>query len=294
MPSAFQDSYESPPSFTKPVNSRARDLKVEDLTTYMDVNVDWEWDADGITATEATLSLAKQASSINVPCGVHAGHPQGMQSAVAFAGERGMGLGALIGYPDPANGGWQPMPELTEPEFKAWVWVQLGALTALAHINRAELQHVRPHGALYDAFFAKPDSPEWDRLIQLSEAVVAYNPWLVLIGPFGEALQHLQAKTGVRIAPEVHVGKRYTNGGKPFYKETAKDLPAKAASEQIHQLVKQGTITSQTGATLTPMAKSCHVSAQHTEAEAVVTALTERITRPLPLSLVLSANSGWL
>ena len=87
----------------------------------IDLNADI---AEGFPFDEALLRLL---SSANIACGLHAGGAKEMQSAVRFAKENQVRIGAHPGFPDRENFGRTQM-DLPEQELIAHLRYQLGAL----------------------------------------------------------------------------------------------------------------------------------------------------------------------
>ncbi|HSM88906.1 MAG TPA: LamB/YcsF family protein, partial [Desulfobacterales bacterium] len=83
-------------------------------------------------------------SSANIACGYHAGDPAVMRHTVALAVKNGVGLGAHPGLPDLVGFGRRNM-DVTLEEIKDFVTYQIGALQAVAALQGARLQHVKPH-----------------------------------------------------------------------------------------------------------------------------------------------------
>ena len=88
-------------------------------------------------------------TSANVACGFHAGDPLVMQRTVALCKQSGAAVGAHPGFPDLQGFGRRQM-KLTPAEAKACVQYQIGALKAFCDAAGVPLQHVKPHGALYN------------------------------------------------------------------------------------------------------------------------------------------------
>ena len=88
-------------------------------------------------------------SSANIACGFHASDPVVMEKTVKMAKEAGIGMGAHPGYPDLQGFGRREM-KLSPAEVKALIIYQIGALSAFVKAQGGTLQHVKPHGALYN------------------------------------------------------------------------------------------------------------------------------------------------
>lgn len=95
-------------------------------------------------------ALLTVITSANIACGFHAGDPGIMRRACAGAAERGVRIGAQVGYRDLAGFGRRKI-EYELPELRDEIIYQVGALQALARAEGADVSYVKPHGALYHA-----------------------------------------------------------------------------------------------------------------------------------------------
>lgn len=88
-------------------------------------------------------------SSANIACGWHAGDPMVMAETVRLAAELGVAIGAHPGYPDLLGYGRRNM-ETLPGEIRNYLLYQIGALCGFLRGCGMKLQHVKPHGALYN------------------------------------------------------------------------------------------------------------------------------------------------
>lgn len=88
-------------------------------------------------------------TSANVACGYHASDPVVMDKTLGMAKEAGIRVGAHPGLPDLMGFGRRNL-SVSPDEAKAYVLYQLGALEAFCRVHHMKMQHVKPHGALYN------------------------------------------------------------------------------------------------------------------------------------------------
>ena len=88
-------------------------------------------------------------SSANVACGFHAGDPTVMAKTAALCASSGCALGAHPGYPDLVGFGRRNMA-VSPADVKAMTTYQIGALDAFCKAQGIKMQHVKPHGAMYN------------------------------------------------------------------------------------------------------------------------------------------------
>ena len=139
--------------------------------------------------------VIKYITSANIACGFHAGDPMWMRKTVALAEERGVAVGAHPSYPD-LNGFGRRNMAVDPDEAKNDVIYQIGALSAFTRAKR--LQHVKPHGAMYNQAVN-------DRSLAAAvcEAVLEVDPQMVLVALAGSPWITVAEKMGVRVAREI-------------------------------------------------------------------------------------------
>lgn len=94
-------------------------------------------------------ALLQLVSSANIACGFHAGDAGLMVQSVREALKYGVAVGAHPGYPDRENFGRTAM-DLPPETVYAQTLYQIGALAAIVQAQGGEMQHVKPHGMLYN------------------------------------------------------------------------------------------------------------------------------------------------
>lgn len=146
-------------------------------------------------------------SSASVACGGHAGDPSVMLRTVRLAKARNVAVGAHPGYPDLQGFGRRTM-SLSADEVLAMLLYQIGALAAIARSEGVELNHVKPHGALYNQACA-------DR--SLAEAVAGgarrFSRELPLFGLPGTYLERAASDAGLRFVAEGFMDRAYEPSG---------------------------------------------------------------------------------
>ena len=138
--------------------------------------------------------VIKYITSANVACGFHAGDPQWMRRTVNLAEEHGVGIGAHPSFPDLQGFGRRNMV-VTSGEAKDDVTYQIGALKAFTRDHK--LQHVKPHGAMYNMAVDGGDLAK-----AINEAVLEIDPEMILIVLAGSSWAGLAREMGLRVATE--------------------------------------------------------------------------------------------
>ena len=187
--------------------------------------------------------VIKFISSANIACGFHASDPLVMEKTVALAKENGVKVGAHPGFPDLAGFGRRNM-NVSPKELKAMVLYQIGALNAFSKACGIKMNHVKPHGAMYN--MAAKD----ERLaFAIAEAVAHVDDSLVLVGLSGSELLKAAKIVGVKCASEVFADRAYEDDGSlvPRRQIGAVISNEEEASDRAVQMIKFGKVKSITG-----------------------------------------------
>ncbi|MBN8684382.1 MAG: LamB/YcsF family protein [Chitinophagales bacterium] len=145
--------------------------------------------------------------SANIACGFHAGDFSVMKHTVGLALQHGVRIGAHPSFPDVQGFGRRVM-HFTPQEIYDMVLYQIGALAAFVRAAGAVLQHVKPHGALYNVSAKDPAIAA-----AVAQAVRDFNPELYLFGLSGSvSLQQAEA-LGLKVCHEVFADRAYMPDG---------------------------------------------------------------------------------
>lgn len=158
-------------------------------------------------ASNPDLSLMPHLTSANVACGFHAGDAGTMRDTVALALEHGVAVGAHPGFPDPEGFGRREL-QFSPADVEDFVCYQLGVLAAIAAAQGVRLQHVKPHGALFN--MAVRDAALADAI---ARAAAAIDRGLMLFGLPGSQLIDAGARAGLRTASEGFADRAYMPDG---------------------------------------------------------------------------------
>ena len=152
--------------------------------------------------------LVPHLTSANLACGFHAGDFRVMEATVALCRRAGVAVGAQPGYPDLLGFGRRPMP--FEPdEVESLVRYQIGALEAFCRAQGVEMQHVKPHGALYNQAATDPALAS-----AIARAVGRFSRELLLFGlASSEPMASAAAEAGLRFVPEAFADRSYEADG---------------------------------------------------------------------------------
>lgn len=146
-------------------------------------------------------------SSANVACGFHAGDPAGILRTLRAARQRGVAVGAHVGYRDLAGFGRRNMDPSSE-ELVGDVIYQIGALKGLAAAAGTAVTYVKPHGALYNTIAT--DERQANDVIT---AIRSVDPGLVLLALAGSPLIRQARAAGLAVVAEAFADRAYSADG---------------------------------------------------------------------------------
>jgi UPF0271 protein len=184
--------------------------------------------------------LIDHVTSINLACGEHAGNTIMMTELSKLAKMKNVRIGAHPGYPDPDNLGRAVM-DMDPRDLTQTILEQIRRLGKIVSEENEELSHVKPHGALYNQA-AK------DREISRSigEAVLKFNPNLIMIGLFGSVMLHVWQDMGLQTMEEAFGDRAYESDGSLRNRNLDHALitnPKKAA-QQAQMIINEGKVVS--------------------------------------------------
>ena len=149
--------------------------------------------------------VIKFISSANIACGFHAGDPIWMKRTVEMAEENSVGVGAHPSFPD-LNGFGRRSMDLSAEEVKTDMIYQIGALKAFTKNNK--LQHVKPHGALYN------QAVNDEALARsICEAVLEVDSDMILVALSGSKWVEIANEMGLKVAREIFADRALNNDG---------------------------------------------------------------------------------
>ena len=164
------------------------------MTTKIDFNCDMG-ESFGMYKMGFDEEVIKHITSANIACGFHAGDPMWMRHTVDLAQRHGVAIGAHPSFPD-LNGFGRRNMVVSADEAKNDVTYQVGALQAFTADKK--LQHVKPHGAMYnmavnDASLAQA----------ICESILEIDPDMILVALAGSRWLDIAEDMGLKVAREI-------------------------------------------------------------------------------------------
>ena len=221
------------------------------MTRFIDLNCDiGEYDNDEGEHREA--SILQYVSSANIACGLHAGDPAIMRKTMGAAKEHGLAVGAHPSLADRDGFGRREIAHSAEQVYELTLY-QIGAAAALADAVGVRLNHVKPHGALYNMA-----ARERELANAIVRAVRDFDSGLVLYGLSGSELIVAAEALGLRSASEVFADRRYQADGRltPRAEPDALIHDVEEAASQVLDMIDRGFVRARDGSKVTVRAET--------------------------------------
>lgn len=204
------------------------------MKNYIDINCDL---GEGIGNEKEILPFI---SSANIACGYHAGNEDTMKKTIELCLEFGVAIGAHPSFPDRENFGRTNM-NLKAEEIKNIMFDQIQTLSKIAENFGTQLQHLKPHGALYNMA-----AKDFELAYTLTQSVKEINANLCFFGLPKSEMEKASIASGLRFIGEAFADRTYQNDGTltPRSNEYALIESETEAVKQVLQIIQSGTINS--------------------------------------------------
>jgi UPF0271 protein len=151
--------------------------------------------------------LMRSITSANVAAGFHAGDPSVLRETIRLAKAKGVAVGAHPGFPDLVGFGRREL-NVTPKEAEDFVLYQIAAVAGVAATEGVTIQHVKPHGALFNMAVRNAELSA-----AIARAVAAFDKSLILFGLPGSEILAAGRSAGLRVAAEVFADRAYEPDG---------------------------------------------------------------------------------
>ena len=214
-------------------------------------------------------------TSANIACGFHAGDDITMNKTILLAKKYGVAVGAHPSFFDRENFGRTEM-KLTVEEVYELVQKQLKILRSIAAQHDRVLQHVKPHGALYNM-----SAKDVTIAQTIALAIKDYDARLVLFG-LSESHSIKEArKLGLQTKSEVFADRTYADDGSltPRSQPNALIQDTKKAVEQALQMIHKKTVTAVSGKIIPVVAETICIHGDGVHAVEFAKAINEALQK---------------
>jgi 5-oxoprolinase (ATP-hydrolysing) subunit A len=186
--------------------------------------------------------MMQYISSANIAGGFHAGDPTTMRKTVALAKEHGVAVGVHPGYRDLVGFGRREI-DVPPDEIHDELLYQLGALREFARYYDMEVQHVKPHGALY--MVAARDE---DLSRAIIEAIQRVDSGLLLFCMQASVTYELAKKMDQPVVAEFYADRAYNDEGQiVFTRAVTEELDPEEVGERVVRAVTEGKVKTESG-----------------------------------------------
>jgi 5-oxoprolinase (ATP-hydrolysing) subunit A len=182
----------------------------------------------------------------NIACGYHAGDSTTMWQTAELAIKHKVAIGAHVSFLDKENFGRNEM-QLSSDEIYELVSQQLIILSEITTELGATINHVKPHGALYNM---SAKDAKLARVI--AKAVKDFDSNLILVGLSGSHSINEAKKIGLKTASEVFADRTYQDDGTltPRSQPNALIEEVDTVVKQVLQMLKEGMVITTSGKTI--------------------------------------------
>jgi UPF0271 protein len=205
----------------------------------LDVNVDMG-ESYGRWRLGDDAGMMPHITSVNIACGFHAGDPSTLRETVTHAVEHGLQIGAHISLPDVLGFGRRRMA-ISPVELEDYALYQIGALQAFARAAGGQVEHVKPHGALYVMCWENPE---------LVEAVARAQSALgagTLLYAFDLDTADAASRHGVSLVQEAFVDLWYDGEGRLLLERAKLACDPELAASRAVRLVREQRLETKDG-----------------------------------------------
>ncbi|HIW90773.1 MAG TPA: LamB/YcsF family protein [Candidatus Corynebacterium avicola] len=238
----------------------------------IDLNADLGETTNGIAVADDN-AMVQLVTSANVATGFHAGEPHTIAATVRAAADRGVSVGAHIGYNDPVNFGRTNI-DIDPDQLADEVLYQIGALDALARRYGTQVTYVKPHGAMYNTIVHHAEQAH-----AVIDGIHAFSTGIpVMLLPGGVAVDVAEAK-GLRVIREAFADRNYNPDGTLVSRTESNAVVTdpEFVAARVRQVAETGSITAVDGSVVKVDAESVCVHGDSPDSVALTRSIVEAL-----------------
>ncbi|MDA9336906.1 5-oxoprolinase subunit PxpA [Polaribacter sp.] len=149
--------------------------------------------------------LMPYISSCNIACGGHYGDVKTMDNTIAIAIENNVLIGAHPSFPDKENFGRKTL-KMTPEALQKSIESQLLLFKSRLDLVGAKMNHIKPHGALYNLITVDVATAKI-----FLKAIDKYAKSLFLYVPYNSVIARLAIEKNIRVVYEVFADRNYNS-----------------------------------------------------------------------------------
>lgn len=183
-------------------------------------------------------------SSANIACGFHAGGPEEMVATIRLCLDKSVSIGAHPGFDDLRGFGRRRLPVTDVAALQAQLIYQVGAFLGIARSERAEVTHIKLHGALSNMACEDEDLA--------ANCVAAFRkvaPKIAIMAQGATPLEEAAQQSGAGLIREVFADREYHANGTLVARgiEGAVIDDSVRAADRVLQMIEEQSITAMNG-----------------------------------------------
>lgn len=184
--------------------------------------------------------ILQYISSANIACGFHAGDPAIIQETIESALKNNVAIGAHPGFDDLQGFGRRKM-QLSDDELFSCVLYQVSALKGMTEALGGRLNHVKPHGAMYNMA-----AQDYQMALCIAEAIKSIDDSLLFYGLANSVMLKAAKDIGLKVVSEAFADRRYTNEGQLVSRSHPKAVMHNKEDciEQVLSIIEEGSVIS--------------------------------------------------
>ena len=179
---------------------------------------------------------------------------------------------------------------LDPEELEAWILLQLGAFSALCRANDVDFEHVRPHGALYTQCM--------EERRHCADGCQSRAPIRSLDDSGFAGKSPCRESSGGGQNPDFTGSVSWKTGflasGMLIMDRFNESFHPQAVIEQVKQLMKDSSITTEDGKVVKVNCKTMHLSPKLQGNMMIGERINAMLGQPVPMAMAAAGSSGWL
>ena len=172
----------------------------------IDINCDMG-EVNELLKDKTYSKLMDHVTSINVACGGHAGDVNMMRKIIQIAKAKKVKIGAHPSYPDRKNFGRYDM-NISNEELSNAITSQINDLIKIAETEQVSIDHIKPHGALYNSAAKNKDLAKI-----ICNVVKTINPEMPIMCLAGSPMVSVIQNMGLKPISEAFADRTYESDG---------------------------------------------------------------------------------
>ena len=192
-------------------------------------------------------------SSCSIACGGHTGDADTMSEAIQIAVESNVKIGAHPSYPDKDGFGRIPI-SISNKDLSKSLISQINSLKQILNDFQINLDHIKPHGALYNL-----SAKNYDLAMLLIEVIIQNFDDVFLYVPSGSLIEKLALENSVKIKKEVFLDRNYNSDNSLVSRNNDNAIikSSKLMFDRIENITKNGFLLSISGKKIHLEADTC-------------------------------------